>query len=80
MCQFVVNTIFSVWPVSALHHFVLSPVLASAQRPEDVIQRYMEVVAGVQDEVSWFVFPSQMKEKKVYSQSFLQANVQQKES
>lgn len=37
------------------HHRVLSlfiSVLASAQRPEEVIQRYMEVVAGVPDEVN----------------------------
>lgn len=27
-------------------------LLASAQRPEEVIQRYMEVVAGVPDEVN----------------------------
>lgn len=31
---------------------VFIPVLASAQRPEEVIQRYMEVVAGVPDEVN----------------------------
>lgn len=34
------------------------PLLASAQRPEEVIQRYMEVVGGVPDEVnvSWLGF------------------------
>ncbi len=37
-----------------IHYFVFS-LLASSQRPEEVIQRYMEVVAGVPDEVnvSW---------------------------
>lgn len=49
---------FSVWPVSAhssLCVFSFIPLLASSQRPEEVIQRYMEVVAGVPDEVnvSW---------------------------
>lgn len=32
--------------------FCFVPLSASAQRPEEVIQRYMEVVAGVPDEVS----------------------------
>ena len=35
-----------------IDHSVLSLLSASAQRPEEVIQRYMEVVAGVQDEVN----------------------------
>lgn len=52
------NHHFSVWPVAAhssLCAFSFIPLVASAQRPEEVIQRYMEVVAGVPDEVnvSW---------------------------
>ena len=43
------------FPVSAYSSFCLFcfvPLSASAQRPEDVIQRYMEAVAGVPDEVN----------------------------
>lgn len=65
------------WPVltQSLVDFAFSPFVplsASTQRPEDVIQRYMEVVAGVQDEVNVFVFPRllpdllEMKEKFIY--------------
>lgn len=62
--QFVLLAVFSVWPASAhssLCDFSFIPLLASAQRPEEVIQRYMEVVAGAPDEVnvSCFFPPSQ---------------------
>lgn len=64
------------WPVltQSLIDFAFSPFVplsASTQRPEEVIQRYMEVVAGVQDEVNVSVFPpstprSVRNERKVH--------------
>lgn len=64
------------WPVltQSLIDFAFSPFVplsASTQRPEEVIQRYMEVVAGVQDEVNVSMFPpstprSVRNERKVH--------------
>lgn len=64
------------WPVltQSLIDFAFPPFVplsASTQRPEEVIQRYMEVVAGVQDEVNVSVFPpstprSVRNERKVH--------------
>lgn len=65
---------FSLWPVSA-HSSLLFSLLASAQRPDEVIQRYMEVVAGVPDEVNVSLsapppFPDITGIKKTFFQSF----------
>lgn len=84
--QFVLLAVFSVWPASAhssLCDFSFIPLLASAQRPEEVIQRYMEVVAGAPDEVNVSCFFSPLSDvtdeplKKTYMWLFVQAHLSQ---